>query len=272
MKTKLKSLYQYRELLLNLTRKEVKVKYKNSVLGIVWSMINPLIMLLVFYIAFGLFFKVQGTGIEFFAIYLMSGILPWNFLANSLNLAVGTVVSNGNLVKKVYFPREVLPLANVGAAAFNFFLQSLVLFAFMLILRYHFSPWLLMFPLVMLLEALFIIGVALFLAALNVFYRDLQHLTEIVLMAWFWMTPIVYPITYITDKLPGWAQQIYFLNPMTHIIQLFHEIIYHPSVYGPTTSYLSTKGIIGTTAFSVGFVVLGYLFFTSREGRFAEFI
>ncbi len=272
MKTKLKDLYEYRELLFNLTRKEIKVKYKNSVLGILWSMINPLIMLLVFYIAFGLFFKVQGNGIEFFAIYLMTGILPWNFLANSLNLAVGTVVSNGNLVKKVYFPREVLPLANVGAAAFNFILQSIVLFVFMLVIWYRFSPLLLLFPLVMLLETLFIIGLALFLSALNVFFRDLQHLTEIVLMAWFWMTPIVYPITYVTEKMPGWVQTIYFLNPMTHIIQLWHEIIYNPAVHGPTTSYISTKGLIGTAIFSVGFVVLGYLFFASREGRFAEFI
>ncbi len=272
MKTKLKTLYEYRELLFNLTRKEVKVKYKNSVLGILWSMVNPLIMLLVFYIAFGLFFKVQGSGIQFFAIYLMSGILPWNFLAFSLNLSVGTVVANGNLVKKVYFPREVLPLANVGAAAFNFVLQSAVLFAFMGVLWYRFSPWIFLFPLVVLLETLFIVGMAFFISALNVFFRDVQHLTEIVLMAWFWMTPIVYPITYITDKLPHWAQQIYFLNPMTHIIQLFRQIVYNPGFYGPTTAYMSPGGIIGTTVFSVTFVVLGYAFFASREGRFAEFI
>jgi ABC-2 type transport system permease protein len=272
MKKKLLSLYEYRELLYNLTRKEVKVKYKNSVLGIFWSMINPLVMLVIYYIAFGVFFNVQGSGIQFFAIYLMAGILPWNFLANSLILSVGTVVSNGNLVKKVYFPREVLPLSNVGAAAFNFFLQSMVLFAFMGVLWYNFSPYIFLFPVVMLLEMVFIIGVAFFLSALNVFFRDIQHFTEIFLMAWFWMTPIIYPISFVLDKLPPWAQRVYFLNPMAHIVLLFHEVIYNPSVHGPHTSYISPVGIAGTVVVSLLLFVLGYLFFTAREGRFAEFI
>ncbi|MHB8780513.1 MAG: ABC transporter permease [Candidatus Geothermincolia bacterium] len=272
MKTKLAKLYEYRELLYNLTRKEVKVKYKNSALGIVWSMINPLVMLVVFYVAFGIFFNVQGGGIDYFAIYLMSGILPWNFFANSLNLTVGTVVANGNLVKKVYFPREVLPLANIGAAAFNFLLQSMVLFVFMAVLWFRFSPLIFLFPVVMLAEMLFIVGVALFVSALNVFFRDVQHFTDILLMAWFWMTPIVYPISFVLDKLPVWAKGIYFLNPMAHFVLIYHEIIYNPGVHGPATSYISAKGIVGTVVVSVLLVVLGYYYFTAREGRFAEYI
>jgi len=235
-------------------------------------MINPLIMLLVYYVAFGILFKVQGNGIQFFAIYLMSGILPWNFLQNSLITSVGSVVNNGNLVKKVYFPREVLPLSNIGSAAFNFVLQSGVLFLFMLVLRYKFSPWLLMFPLVMLLETFFIVGMSFFLSALNVTFRDVQHLIDVVLMAWFWLTPIIYPVSFVTDRLPAWARTIYFLNPMAHIIALWRQIIYNPSVYGPTAAYVSPRGILGTAIFSLALAALGYVYFISREGRFAEFV
>ncbi len=272
MNAKLKSLYEYRELLYNLTRKEVKVKYKNSVLGILWSMINPLIMLLVYYVAFGILFKVQGNGIQYFAIYLMSGILPWNFLQISLITAVGSVVSNGNLVKKVYFPREVLPISHIGSAAFNFILQSCVLFAFMAALRYRFSLWILAFPLVMLLEMFFIAGMSFFLSAINVVFRDVQHLIEVVLMAWFWLTPIIYPVSYVTDRLPEWARTIYFLNPMAHIIALWRQIVYNPSVYGPTAAHVSTKGLLGTAIFSVALAAMGYYYFTRKEGRFAEFV
>jgi len=268
----LRELARYRELLFNLTRKEVKVKYKNSFLGFLWSLINPLVMLVVFYVAFGIIFRVKSEGITYYAFFLMSGILAWNFFANALAMSVASVVNNGVLVKKIYFPREVLPLSYIGSAGFHFILQELVLLAFMLGFRVPLSPWLAAFPLVVLLEGVFIAGVVLWLSALNVFFRDVQHFTEILLMAWFWMTPVVYPISYMLNALPSWAQKIYLLNPMAHVILLHQYVVYNAAHNAPGSAYISPYGIAGTILLSVALVVLGYFYFKSREGRFAEFI
>ncbi len=268
----LRELARYRELLLNLTRKEIKVKYKNSFLGFLWSLINPLVMLVVFYVAFGIIFRVRSEGIAFYAFFLMSGILAWNFFSNALAMSVASVVNNGVLVKKIYFPREVLPLSYIGSAGFHFLLQELVLLAFMLGFRVPLSPWLAAFPLVVLLQTSFITGMVLWLSAFNVFFRDVQHFTEILLMAWFWMTPVVYPISYMLNALPAWAQKIYLLNPMAHIILLHQYVVYNAAHNAPSNTYISPYGIAGTALLSLALVSLGYLYFKSKEGRFAEFI
>ena len=124
MKENLRRLFEYRELLFNLTRKEVKVKYKNSFLGFIWSLVTPLMMLVVFYVAFGVIFKMRAEGMEFYAFYLMAGILPWTYLQTTLASGVSSIIANGDLVKKVYFPREVLPLSYLGSASFHFVLQE----------------------------------------------------------------------------------------------------------------------------------------------------
>ncbi|OFW57737.1 MAG: hypothetical protein A2W01_02635 [Candidatus Solincola sediminis] len=272
MKEKLKRLFDYRELLFNLIHKEVKVKYKNSFLGFVWSLITPLMMLVVFYVAFGIIFKLRAMGMQFYAFFLMSGILPWNFMATSLLLSVGSVVNSSDLVKKVYFPREVLPLSHLGSSSFHFILQELMLIVFLLAFRVPLTPWIFMVPVVMLLEVTFIAGLSMFLSALNVFYRDVQHFTEIIIMAWFWMTPVIYPIALIRDNFPAWAQRIYMLNPMAHIILLWQRITYNSPHNGTEAALLSVPGLLGTIALSITLLVLGYVTFTRLEGRFAEFI
>lgn len=271
----LRELYSYRELLFNLSRKEIRVKYKNSFLGFIWSLITPLMTLLVFYIVFGYIFQLNrdpNNPMNNFAIYLMSGLLPWTFFSNSLIQSVGSVIGNANLVKKVYFPREVLPLSNIAAGAFNFFLQFLVLFAFMVLVGHKMSYWILMLPLVLLLQTLFITGLALLLASVNVFLRDVQHLLEVVLTGWFWLTPIAYPVSLIRDTLPQWAQTLYFLNPMTHITCLYQYCVYNPVQNGPGVAYISPVGLAGTLCVSLIMIVIGYSFFTSRVGVFAKFI
>ncbi len=274
----LKELARYRELLYNLVTKEIRVKYKNSFLGFMWSLVNPLMMLVVFYVAFGIIFKLRSAGIQYYPFFLMTGILAWNFFSNSLSQAVGSIVANGVLVKKIYFPREVLPLSYVGSAGFHFLLQELVLLVFLLGFRVPLTPWLAVFPLVMALEVLFITGMVLWLSSLNVFFRDVQHFTEIALMAWFWMTPVIYPISYMLDALPRWATRLYLLNPMAHIILLYQHIVYNsahnaPGGGGsPGAAYISPWGIAGTALLSLSLTALGYLYFKSREGRFAEFI
>jgi len=272
MKEKLRRLFEYRELLFNLTRKEVKVKYKNSFLGFIWSLVTPLMMLVVYYVAFGIIFKMQRADMQYYAFYLMAGILPWNFMAIGLMMGVGSLVSNANLMKKVYFPRETLTLSYIGSAAFHFLLQEMVLIIFMLIFRVPMTWWIFAFPLVLLLQMTFVAGLSLLLATLNVFYRDVMHFTEILLMAWFWMTPIIYPISFIQDNLPAWAAKLYMLNPMTHIILLWQRIVYNSPVNGPAAYYWSPWGLLGTVVFSIALLVFGYNTFYRLEGRFVEFI
>src|SRR5438094_3905093 len=184
---RIKELVAHREILMNLVRKEIKVKYTSSVLGAAWSMLNPLLFLAVFTLVFGV---VLQNKTPYFPVYLLSGILAWNLLSTSLSLSARSVVDNANLVKKVYLPREILPLASVGASLFDFLLQAIVLVVFMAALRYGVLGWnLLLLPLSLIALVLFPCALSLWVGALNVRYRDTQHLLNIGLLTWFWFTP-----------------------------------------------------------------------------------
>src|SRR5947207_2597098 len=196
---RIRELARTREILGNLVRKEVKVKYKSSVLGVAWSMLNPILYLAVFTLVFSV---VLPASVPHFPVYLLSGLLAWNLFATSLGLASRSVVDNANLVTKVYFPREILPLASEGTALVDFVLQAAVLSLFMLGFRY--SPGgvnLLLLPLSMFALLIFTAALALLVSALNVRYRDTQHLLNLALLAWFWVTPIVYPGAFVYEKL-----------------------------------------------------------------------
>lgn len=250
-----------------MTVKELKVKYKRSVLGFVWSFIMPLIMLAVFSVVFALL--VRSKDMHWFVVYLMSGLLPWLFFVNSLMGATGSIVGNPGLVKKVYFPREILPMATIGANIFHFMLQMIVVFCFLLIIRWHFSIYLLLFPAVFLLEVTFTLGLSLFLAAANVYLRDVQHFVEVATMAWFWICPIVYPISMVTGRFAKYLP-LYLANPMTNIVLAWQYIIYNPNHYGKSAAYISFWGLLGTGIVSVLMLVFGYYFFHRKERGFAE--
>jgi ABC-type polysaccharide/polyol phosphate export permease len=266
---KLKDLWVHRELLYNMTVKELKVKYKRSVLGFVWSFVTPMIMLAVFSLVFAILAK--GGNMQWFAVYLMCGLLPWLFFVNSLMQSVGSVVANPALIKRVYFPREILPLAAVGANIFHFIMQMLVFFIFLLIIQWHFSIYLLLFPLVLLLEVVFALGMALFISAANVYLRDVQHFVEVATMAWFWLTPIVYTMATLT-KVAGKYTWIYLLNPMANIVLLWQYIIYNPYYCGPSAAYVPVWGIVYTSVLSVMLLFASYYYFTRSERGFAELI
>jgi ABC-2 type transport system permease protein len=227
LRQRISEIWRFRELLLGLVRKELKVKYKNSALGFLWSMLNPALYLVVFYVVFQVFL---GSGIDAFPIFLLSGLLVWNLYSTALPGACGAVVGNAALVKKVYFPREILALAAVGAALVHFFLQGIVLVGALVIFRYPVSPtYCLLIPVALLALLLLSSAIGIFLAAVNVYVRDSQHLLELVLLAWFWMTPIVYQYRLVSDKLqehglPGWLP---LLNPVTPITLAFQRAIYN---------------------------------------------
>jgi ABC-2 type transport system permease protein len=223
------------ELLTELVRKDLKVKYKNSALGFIWSLANPLLYLAVFTLVFGVFLK---NNVPWFAVLFMSGFLIWSFFNSATLDATGAVVGNANLVRKVRFPRVVLPLASVGFAGVHLALQLLVFFLF-LIPSYPdaFGPQLLLLVPALAVTVIFTVAMSLLASALNVRYRDVQHLLEIALLAWFWLTPIVYPVTLVRNELAGsgvlWMFKFYMANPMTAVVVAAQRAVYvHPVVIG----------------------------------------
>jgi ABC-2 type transport system permease protein len=269
-------LWSYRELLGNLIRKELKVKYKNSVLGFVWSLLNPAMYIVVFTIVFQVVLK---AGIPYFPIFLLSGLLAWNLFAISLSAATGSITGNHTLVNKVYFPREILPLASVGANCVHFVLQ-----AFVLLLAIAISPvsfdwrwiWLVIPALMVLL--LFTATLAIFLAAINVYARDTQHLLELVLLAWMWMTPMIYAWRLPARKLQehDLASSLILLNPIVSVVVALQRALYGQHLVDgepglPVTGqwwYLRNLGILG--AISLVLFVLVMRLFNRLEGNFAE--
>jgi ABC-2 type transport system permease protein len=226
VRRRVRELAAHREVLLNLVRKELKVKYTASVLGAVWSLLNPVVFLAVF--TFVVY--VTGNQMPHFPVYLLSGLLGWSLFSNSLLLGARSVVDNASLVKKVYFPREILPLASIGVTLVDFVLQSAVLLLFMLVTGYgvHLDAlW--MYPLAIVTLLVFTLAVTLWVAGLNVRYRDVQHLLNLGLLVWFWMTPIVYQGAlvqkFLTDR-SGALWDTFLLNPLATIVFGFQRALY----------------------------------------------
>ena len=198
-----------------MVRTELKVQYKNSVLGFAWSLLNPLLYLVVFYIAFDL---ILGAGIPAFPLFLLSGLLVWNLFSAGLGAATGSVVGNAGLVKKVSFPREILPLASIGAMLVHFFLQCRARSPCSLVVRWDVAwAYIPLLPLALVALLLLTAGLGILLGSINVYLRDTQHFLELALLAWFWMTPIVYGFMTIGSR-GGWGAKVYMLNPITPIV------------------------------------------------------
>jgi len=221
------NVWRYRELLGNLVRKELKVKYKNSVLGFVWTLLNPMLYLVVFSVVFTVVLQVK---VPYYAIFFLSGLLAWNFFAAALSAGTGSIVGNAQLVQKVWFPREILPLASIGAAMVHFFLQMSVLAGAMLLFRR--APNLDYFPALLVAMVVLLVlcsAFAIALSAINVYLRDTEHLLELVLLAWFWLSAIVYPYSQVATRLGPHREWWASLNPMVPIITSFQKALYNPS-------------------------------------------
>ncbi len=277
---RLRVLLANREILLNLVRKELKVKYTASVLGAVWSLLNPLVYLGVFaFVA-----KVLGAGIPDFPVYLLSGLLAWNLFSTSLTSGAQSVLDNSNLVKKVAFPHEILPLSAVGVALVDFVLQSVVLFVYILLFYGLHVPELALWPLAFVTILVLSVALALWLAALNVRYRDVGHLLNIGLIVWFWATPLVYA-GYQAQRLAEGGEWLgiprftfYLLNPVTGVVEGFHRALYavvQPvEQSSPVLFDVSLAWVVGVLALTLVASLVGLRFawgyFFSRSGDFAE--
>lgn len=216
-----RELHSYRELLYALVVKELKVRYKGSALGFLWSLVNPLLMMLVFTFVFSFVFR---AGVKDFPLFFLAGFLAWNFFSVSVVRSTSSIIENANLIKKVYFPREIIPLSIVFANLINFGLELLVLFVFLLVKGYIFLPYLPLLVYAIAIQVVMISGFSLAVAAATVYFRDLQQLMGILLMAWFYGTPVLYPL----EMVPDWAEPfVKIVNPMTSVILLFREALYN---------------------------------------------
>ncbi len=281
---RLTDLWHSRDLLAELTRTELKVKYKGSVLGYLWSMLNPALVLAIYFMVFSI---VTKNGIPQFAIWLFAGLLVWNLFNGAAMGSTGVVVGKAGIVKKVAFPRELLALSVMGVAMVMFVIQLVVLVLALLI--FQITPdfaYVAVLPLALLALLVFTAAVSIFLSAVNVYLRDTQHLTEVLLMAWFWATPIVYYYGLISTKVannPGllWVKYLYLCNPVTPIVLTFQRAIYGRSDVTTTSgtplhllppwSPLGYAGICGIVlVVGVGLFLLALVVFGRLEGNFAE--
>ena len=266
---RLAAVWRYRELLRNLVRKEIKIKYKNSFLGVVWTLLNPTLYLVVFTIVFE---KLLDSQVPYFAIFFLSGLLAWNLFSTALAGATGSIVGNSALVSKVWFPREILPLASIGAALVHFCFQATVLL--LALVGFGRAPdWELLplIPVAIVVLLLVASALGVLLSALNVYLRDVQHLLELALTAWFWMSAIVYPFRLIDDKL-GDNSTFAFINPVIPVVITFQKAIYNPvddtvPTYGAGW-YLGILAVTG--AIAVVSLLLALYVFGRLEDNFAE--
>jgi lipopolysaccharide transport system permease protein len=262
-----------RDLAVNLTLRELKGKYKRSVLGWSWSLLNPLVTALIFTMVFKVFFQAQTppgqpSGLSNFPLWLLCGLLPWNYLANSLNGATESLVANGNLIKKVYFPRQVLVLANAASWMVPLLIEMGVLAALLLAFGNFVLPWLPMVLVLILLQSGLVVGVGLVLGAANVYFRDVKHLIGILLQASFYATPIVYPLSKVPERaellgLDVAVRSLYRLNPMVPMVEAYRDVLY--DLRFPPVGDLAYVAAWGAACLAVGLLV-----FSRLEPRLAE--
>ena len=260
-------LIHYRYLIYNLVMRDLKSRYRNSVLGFLWSLLNPLGMMLVFTIISPMLFR--DNTIDNYPVFLLSGLLAWNYFAASMMTGTNSVVANGHLIKKIHFPTEVLPISAVLANLVNFLLALLVLFAAILVFRIGFSPWILLLPVVIIIQTLFILGIVFFLSAVQVYYRDTLIVMDVVMLAWFFLTPVFYsasllPSAYTVFGVTLDVQRLmYIVNPMASLINMYRDILY----WGYRTDL---DFFLRTLATAIIVLTAGYWFFVRYSGNFSE--
>ena len=251
-----KNIYNYRELLKNNVKKEIRGKYKNSALGVIWTFLNPLLQLLVYAFIFPLILKSTQP---FYVVFVCVGLVPWTFFTTSISQSAWTIIGNGNIVKKVYFPREILPISVVTSGMINFLISTLIIIAFCFIYGLGLTKYVLFFPLVLLIQYILQLSISFILSAVTVYFRDLEHFVQIILQVMFYATPIVYA----GDTIASPFNIILALNPMAHIINGYRSIFYYQTMP-------DLKELFILLAISVVTCIAGYFIFRKLQKGFAE--
>jgi lipopolysaccharide transport system permease protein len=249
-------IYHFRYFLRNLVARDLKVRYKGSFLGLLWSLLNPLLMMVVLSLVFS---KALRINIHNYPVFLLCGLLPWNFFAISVSNATASIVSQAGLLKKVAFPRDILPLASILGNLIHFGIGLVILFVFLIIFKVKLGLPILGLPFVVLLQFIFVLGLALVLSSLNVFYRDVQQILEVLLLIWFYLTPVIYPLTMIPERF----HRFYLLNPMASQVSIYRSLLFENRMP-------SLKIIIAAIILSLLTLLMGDLVFRRYRFRFSE--
>ncbi|KRE51059.1 ABC transporter permease [Paenibacillus sp. Soil724D2] len=253
---KIIELYNYREMLKNLIIRDLRTRYRESILGFFWTLLNPLLMLVIYTIAFKTILRMDMPN---YSVFLFSGLLPWLYLQTVVSSSTTIIVNNSGIIKKVYFPYEILAISATVSGAINYLLTLCALFAAMIFFQVSFTLSLLFFPLVLLIQMILILGLSLLLSSINVYFRDVEHIVNIFFMALFYLTPIFYPISMVPDK----YRFLFQLNPMTRIEQAYQSIFY----YG---KFPDLQILFMSLLFSLVIFIVGFFTFTILKKKFAE--
>lgn len=251
-----KELYKYRELLKTNVKKDIRGKYKASFLGVLWSFVNPLLSVLVYAIVFPYIMRVQT---ENYLVFLICAIIPYNWFTTVVSQSSGIFVYNSNIIKKVYFPREILPISVVTSGLINFLISCLIILLFVLISGIGISWHLIFLPLIILVQYIFSLAIVLVLSAINVYIRDVEYIVGFILQMLFYVTPVLYT----TDMFSGWITWIFKLNPMAHVINAYRDIFYVHAIP-------QVNNLLILLALSIVLLVIGYKIFKKLEKGFAE--
>lgn len=246
----LANLYKYRELLKTNIQKEIRGKYKGAWLGIIWSYLNPILMLAVYTFVFSIIMKVQ---IENYSSYLFVGLMPWSFFTATVSQSCLSVIVNGGIIKKVYFPREIIPLSTVTANVVNFLISMIIVLGFLLISGVGISWHILFFPVVLAVQYILLLGIAFILSSITVFARDLEHIVSVILMAGFYATPIVYDLNSVPPRFLKFLK----LNPMSSIIQSYRDILFYHRL--PNMKMLGIVALASLILFAIGYKLFKHL-------------
>ncbi len=272
--TRLAEYADARELTTNLTLRELRGRYKRSVLGWTWSLLNPLSTVLIYSLVFAFFLKIEPpvgdpSGLHNFALFLLCGLLAWNFLSASMTESMGSLLGNGNLIKKVYFPREVLVISTVAALLVSFVIELGVL---IVILAFFGNAgaglWIPMLVVLVAIQTVFVLGIGLVLSVANVYFRDMKHLVAILLQAMFYTAPIVYPLSFVPKEATvfGWEiplRSLYELNPLVTFIGCYRNVLYD-------LRFPPVGDLAYLVAWAAASITLGLWAFSRLDGRLAE--
>ena len=257
-------LWQYRELVYALTQREIKARYRQSLLGMGWAIAQPLAFMVVFSLVFGRFARLPSDGLPY-PIFSYAALVPWTFLANALTTATIGLVSQRSVVTKTYFPREVIVLSQVGARFIDFLAAALVLAGMLVWYGIAPTPWLLMVPVLLLIQIMLILGLSLITSALNVSFRDLAPVVTLGLQVWLYVTPVSYSLDLVRTNIPEAYWPLYALNPMVGLIDAFRAVVAH----GRAPDW----GLLGiSTVMSVIILLGAYVYFKRAERSFADII
>jgi ABC-2 type transport system permease protein len=253
----LKEIIAYRDMINSLVRRDLRGKYKGSVLGFLWTFINPLCQIVVYTVVFSV---IVNSSLDRFYLYIITGMIPWLFFDSSMRIGSGCIRYQGDMVNKIYFPREVLPLACVTANFINMLLCFIIVFVVIFVSGLGVNIYaLLCLPLIMIIEYIMVLGFTLLISAITVYFKDMEHIVTVILMAWIYLTPILYSATSIPDSI-SW---VFRLNPMTYVIEAYHSILYWKSI--PTATITFYAGVS-----SLVILIVGELVFKKLDKNFAE--